>query len=378
VRCLSRPWEPARYDRRSTANEGLVRRGRSSSPGSITAKLMTRQGGQQTPAWKACPFQSMWTEANGLPIHAVVSASPATSDAKVLVLVHGLGLSHRYMMPVAAELARDYKVYVPDLPGFGDSGHPPRTLTIPELADGLASWMRAVGLSRVPLLGNSQGCQVIANLAVRHPDRVERAVLQGPTSPPEERSWFRQFIRWRQNAPYNPPSLDPVTWGEYRRSGYLRALLTFHYSLKDHIEDHLPHINVPVLVVRGECDPICRADWAERLTQLLPRGRLVQIPKVAHTLVYTAPVELAAVTRSFLARDLAALSTRQSLIRSSFAQWRSRFANDDQPCTASGLTTCLAILVSFSSVLFSCSRMSCNVFWSSSKPRYLAHVASVP
>jgi 2-hydroxy-6-oxonona-2,4-dienedioate hydrolase len=268
---------------------------------------MTRQDGQPTRAWRVRSFRSTWTEVNGLRLHAMASDSPATSDAKVLVLVHGLGLSHRYMMPLAAELARDGKVYVPDLPGFGESGHPPRTLTIPELADGLASWMRAVGLSGVPLLGNSQGCQIIANLGVRHPDLVERAVLQGPTSPPEERSWLRQFIRWRQNAPYNPPSLDPITWGEYRRSGYLRVLQTFHYSLKDHIEDHLPDIEVPVLIVRGECDPICRADWAERLVQLLPRGLLVQIPRVAHTLVYTAPVELAAVTRSFLADDSVAL-----------------------------------------------------------------------
>jgi 2-hydroxy-6-oxonona-2,4-dienedioate hydrolase len=266
---------------------------------------MALQEGQQTQASRAGLFKSMWTQAGGLPIHAKVSRDPIRTGAKALVLVHGLGLSHRYMMPVAAELARDHKVYVPDLPGFGDSGHPHRALTIPELADGLAAWMRAVGLAAVPLLGNSQGCQVIANLAVRYRDLVGRAVLQGPTSPPEERSWLRQFIRWRQNAPYNPRSLDPITWGEYRRSGYWRVLRTFHYSLKDHIEDHLPHIEVPVLIVRGQRDPICGADWAERLTRLLPRGRLVEIPRAAHTLVYTAPADLAAVTRSFLADEIA-------------------------------------------------------------------------
>jgi 2-hydroxy-6-oxonona-2,4-dienedioate hydrolase len=250
-------------------------------------------------------FQSMWTLAKGEPIHAMVSGNLLTLGADVLVLVHGLGLSHRYMMPVAEELARDHNVYVPDLPGFGRSGRPPRALTIPELADGLAAWMRAAGLSRVALLGNSQGCQVIANLAVRHPRLVRCAVLQGPTSPPEDRSWFPQLIRWRQNAPYNPASLGPITWGENRRSGYWRVLRTLHYSLKDHIEDHLPNIEVPVLIVRGERDPICRADWAERLTRLPPRGRLVEIPKVAHTLVYTAPAELAAATRTFLAGNLA-------------------------------------------------------------------------
>ena len=42
------------------------------------------------------------------------------------------------------------------------------------------------------------------------------------------------------------------------------------------------------------------------IARLCPRGRLVLIPEVAHTLCYTAPVELADVTRSFVneAKDL--------------------------------------------------------------------------
>jgi pimeloyl-ACP methyl ester carboxylesterase len=55
-----------------------------------------------------------------------------------------------------------------------------------------------VGLERAALLGNSFGCQVIADLAVRYPQRVTHAILQGPTTPPQERSVFWQFVRWRQ------------------------------------------------------------------------------------------------------------------------------------------------------------------------------------
>ena len=242
-------------------------------------------------------FESRWTRAAEVEVHAKVSRGRAEQP---LVLVHGLGLSHRYMMPVAGELAQDFRVFVPDLPGFGLSGHPRKTLTMPELADALAAWMRAVGLGAAPLLGNSQGCQVIANLAVQHPDLVAAAVLQGPTSPPEERTWPRQAVRWRQNGRFNPPDLGPLTWPEYRWAGYLRVLRTFHYSLKDAIEERLPQVRAPVLVVRGERDPICRADWARSLADLAAQGSLVELPAVAHTLVYTAPVALADATRRFL------------------------------------------------------------------------------
>jgi pimeloyl-ACP methyl ester carboxylesterase len=69
-----------------------------------------------------------------------------------VVLVHGLGLSGRYMLPVAACLAARYRVLLPDLPGFGDSGHRARVLDGPALADALAAWMRAMSLRRAALI----------------------------------------------------------------------------------------------------------------------------------------------------------------------------------------------------------------------------------
>jgi pimeloyl-ACP methyl ester carboxylesterase len=89
------------------------------------------------------------------------------------VLVHGLGLSGRYMLPLAACLADAYRVFLPDLPGFGDSSHPHEVLDVGGLADALAAWLDAMDLPRVALLGNSFGCQIIVDLAARHPDRLD-------------------------------------------------------------------------------------------------------------------------------------------------------------------------------------------------------------
>jgi pimeloyl-ACP methyl ester carboxylesterase len=92
-----------------------------------------------------------------------------------------LAVSHRYLMPLAAELAGHHPVHVVDLPGFGLSGDPGRVLGVAEHADHLAAWLEAGGLPPVAVLGNSFGCQVAVELAVRHPDRVAGLVLVGPT-----------------------------------------------------------------------------------------------------------------------------------------------------------------------------------------------------
>jgi pimeloyl-ACP methyl ester carboxylesterase len=245
-------------------------------------------------------FDRQRLDVGGVAMHARVSRLAVPPNAPEVVFVHGLGLSGRYMLPTAARLARSYRVSLPDLPGFGDSDHPEGVLDVAGLADALAGWMRAAGIGRAALFGNSHGCQIIADLAARFPERVERAVMQGPTTPPDERSWLRQFVRWRQHQPYNPRSVRPYTQGDYSKAGAYRVLRTFQYALDDPIEAKLPRIAAPVLVVRGGRDPICRPDWAERVARLLPRGRLVVIPGVAHTLVDTSPLELERVCRPFL------------------------------------------------------------------------------
>lgn len=247
-------------------------------------------------------LESRWITADGVRMHALVSAGEAPPEAPPVVLVHGSGLSGRYMIPTAERLAADFPVYVPDLPGFGDSGKPSRVLSVPELADSVAAWMEASGLGRASLLGNSFGCQVIADLAARYPERVERAVLQGPTTPADERSVFWQFVRWRQNQGYNPPDLGPITYEDYRKCGPRRMLVSFRHQLTDPIEEKLPRVRAPVLVVRGARDPIAHQRWCEELARRAPRGELAIIPDVAHTLVYTSPVELAEVARRFLGR----------------------------------------------------------------------------
>ena len=92
--------------------------------------------------------------------------------------MHGYGMSSRYMMPLALELARDFAVYAPDLPGFGRSSKPRKVLDMVELADALAAWMACISLRRAVMVGNSMARQVIVEFAVRHSDRVDCLVLQ--------------------------------------------------------------------------------------------------------------------------------------------------------------------------------------------------------
>jgi pimeloyl-ACP methyl ester carboxylesterase len=204
------------------------------------------------------------------------------------------------MVPTARLLAPDFPVLAPDLPGFGLSGKPKRVLSVPELADVLGAWMDAVGLSSAALVANSLGCQIVTDLAVRRPELVDALVLAGPTMDPNARNARTQIARWLRDWPFERPSLALAHLRDYALAGMNRSLRTFRSALADRIEERLPRVLAPTLVVRGERDPIVPQVWAEEATRLLPRGRLVVIPGGPHCVNYSTPKAFARVVGDFL------------------------------------------------------------------------------
>ena len=246
-------------------------------------------------------LDSRWTVVHGLSMHSKISVEPVPADAPAVILVHGAGLSHRYLMPIAVRLAPYLRVYVPDLPGYGLSADPGYVLTIPKLADALADWMPTVGLERAAFLGNSMGCQIIAQFAVRHPACIERAILQGPTTDPQARTWWQQAWRWVKKMGGEKREQTPINLREYRDAGLHRVFRSLQLSFfEDRIEEQLPQVRVPTLVVRGSRDTIVPQRWAEEVTRLLPAGRLVVVPGAFHTMNFQQPLELARVSLPFL------------------------------------------------------------------------------
>jgi pimeloyl-ACP methyl ester carboxylesterase len=197
-------------------------------------------------------------------------------------------------------LAPAARVVAPDLPGFGRTKGPPDALDVRGLSLALADWMRVTGRGGAVLVANSTGCQVVVDMAVHAPDLLGPVVLNGPTMDRHARTAVRQGARLLVNGLYERPSLGVVIARDYLRCGIRRYLATFAHELTDPIERKLPLVASPAIVARGDRDPIIPHQWAVEVTKLLPSGRLVEVPGAAHTLNYSAPEELAQITRGLL------------------------------------------------------------------------------
>jgi 2-hydroxy-6-oxonona-2,4-dienedioate hydrolase len=221
--------------------------------------------------------------------------------APVVVLVHGVGVSSRYLLPTAGRLADGCSVHVPDLLGFGRSARLPGRPTVARLADVLHAWLDAAGLERPDaVVANSFGCQLAVELAVRHPERVARLVLVGPTVDRGARSLARQAARLALDIPREPPALWAVQAVDYSLHVAKSGFAAFVEMVRDPVETKLPRVAAPALVVRGSRDPIVTHRWAAEVAATLPRGRLVEVAGAPHAVNYAAPDALARLVRDFL------------------------------------------------------------------------------
>ena len=253
------------------------------------------------------PLVSVHDVVNGISMHARFSTRTFADGRTRLVFVHGLGASVRYLEPTMLALADEHPLVGVDLPGFGRSGTPPHVLDTHALAAALSTWLDVRGIGPAIFIGNSYGCQVIAELAAREPMRVVGLVLNAPTMDPAHRTLFGLFVRFLADIPHEPWRLAWLVARDYLRVGPLRYFATLRFALADRIEEKLPNIGAPTLIVCGARDPVVTVAWAAdaaRLVGISSSGSagatLSVVPTAAHALPYDDPASFASLIHDFV------------------------------------------------------------------------------
>ncbi len=171
---------------------------------------------------------------------------------------------------------------------------------IPVLADLLGEWLGEAGIARADFVANSFGCQVLADFAARYPERVRRVVLTGPAMDAAARNCWQPVLRLFADV-FCEPVIVPTALYDLFEIGLRDALQTYRLALRDRIEDKLPKVQAPALVIRGENDPIAPQRWTRRVAGLLPGEVLLHVvPGAGHALNYSSPEKLAALIIPFL------------------------------------------------------------------------------
>jgi len=236
-----------------------------------------------------------------LSFRVLSSRGTEASPTPAFVLVHGIGVSHRYLSRLHRELEGTSAVHSIDMPGFGGLPKPGGQVSVPMMAEALGVVLDRLGLVDAVLVGHSMGAQWVVELAVDRPDLVSGVVVIGPVSDDLHRSVGAQSIALAVDTIGEPLDGNVIVFTDYLRCGprwYLRQL---RHMISYPIDERVTALTCPFLIIRGSNDPIAGQAWARRLRDQAPVGSLVMVPGHRHLVQHTASRTVARAITAFLA-----------------------------------------------------------------------------
>lgn len=122
---------------------------------------------------------------NGHQLHYFDShaLNQAPSSPLPIVMVHGLGSSQNYWMPVISQLASTYRCIALDSYGAGRSKSNGEKVTLEGLAEDVIGLMDSLSIQKAIIAGHSMGGTITCIIASQHPERVAGIVPVGPVNP---------------------------------------------------------------------------------------------------------------------------------------------------------------------------------------------------
>ncbi|HEX6123119.1 MAG TPA: alpha/beta fold hydrolase [Ktedonobacterales bacterium] len=233
----------------------------------------------------------------------------SAGQGEPVVLVHGLAGSTHWWLRNLHVLARRYRVYALDLPGFGAMGWPAlgwpaaggrSRFVLGEAASWLRAWMRAVGLRHAHLVGHSMGGYIAMRLAAVHPELVRRLALVAPAGVPMGRSLLGKAWPLALAAARTAPTFLPLLAYDALRAGPLTLARAGYELLAQDVREEAQRIQAPTLLLWGRRDPLVPPALGEALRQHIPNARLLYLERAGHVPMYERPRQFNTALLGFL------------------------------------------------------------------------------
>jgi pimeloyl-ACP methyl ester carboxylesterase len=260
------------------------------------------------------------------------------ADAPVILLLHGFPTSSHMFRNLIPELAGEFRVIAPDLPGYGQTVTPPRgefAYTFDNLARVIGDFVDALGLKKYALYVFDYGAPTGFRLALAHPERVTAIISQNGNAYIEGLSagWEPWQRYWREPTQENreacrealsPAVIRDIQYGHgidpklLSPDGYTldiaylarpgadeiqldlildyRSNVALYPAFQDYFRKHQP----PLLAIWGKNDPFFIPPGAEAYKRDLPKAD-VRFLDTGHFALETHASEIGQAMRDFLA-----------------------------------------------------------------------------
>jgi pimeloyl-ACP methyl ester carboxylesterase len=256
-------------------------------------------------------------------------------EGPVVVFVHGLsGNWQNWLQTIPAVVDCGHRAIAFDLPGFGYSEMPADQISIPGYGRAVDAVLTELGVvGPVAVVGSSMGGFIAAEVAISHPQRVERLALVSAAALWSERMRARPLVVAGKVSRFYAPLIvsgwelvarlprlrhEALRAAGIRNPGAISAPLAYELlsgagkpgfidalqALYDYrIRDRLPEIACPTLVLWGTQDPQVPLRHAFEYERLIPDARVVAFDRTGHAPMLEQPERFNSALLEFLGED---------------------------------------------------------------------------
>ena len=233
-----------------------------------------------------------------------------------MLVLHGWGARIETVEPIVKALSGSLTVCAPDLPGFGESGLPPRPWGVADYAAWAQTLIAAVGLERPSIVAHSNGGRVAIHLAAHHPELVDRMILVDSAGiRPRRTLRYHRRVAVAKLAKHVLRRLGPPgrrlqqriaarsASPDYAAAGAMRP--TFVKLVNEDLTALLPRIRSSTLLIWGELDAETPLADGQSMERLIPDAGLVVFERAGHFSYLDQPRRFERVAAHFLAAPVA-------------------------------------------------------------------------
>lgn len=294
-------------------------------------------GGEELRPSGLAEAASRWIKVDGIDVHYRAGGKPAESTVPPLLLVHGwLGSSFEYTSLMGVLSSRFSSIAV-DLPGNGLSQKTGIVYDTDFFVGFLSDFLRELEIPSVVLVGSSMGGGLAVHFAATHPGMVERLILIDPDGLRGEEG-FLGFVRqvgpvvelgtrlinrfaielfsklrvFHDRSRVSKGYVDSVAAACLTPEGRNAQIqITKDVLGSAPVDEVLPILRTPTLVIWGEEDRVLHPKWAQEYVRRMPNARLEMIPESGHLPHMEAPGTVAALIEGFVLSGRPEIARRQ-------------------------------------------------------------------
>jgi pimeloyl-ACP methyl ester carboxylesterase len=224
---------------------------------------------------------------------------------KDILILHGWGSCAKNWSRVKNYLEeRGFKVYVPDLPGFGENPPPQEVWSIDHYAEWARTYCENQNLSPVFLLGHSFGGSIAAKFALKYPEKIKKMFLVAPALVRVKTLKKKIINKTAKFFSFLPSSAKNVIYGRVLKSDYpLSAGIMrdiFQKVVAHDLSSQLSKIKVPTIIIWGAKDDVTPIKDAHLIRQKIKNSTLEILPPASHRVNLEFPEKLAEVVLKYL------------------------------------------------------------------------------